>query len=462
MADQASLTTSKRLVPPAPEPAPDTMGPLELARRMRTNGITPYTRRAYEEEVTQRRYFGRTMHVLNAPDAIRRVLVDNHECYGRTRASLRILRPLVGAGLLVSEGADWRHQRRTLAPAFTPKAVGLLAPHMLGPTEEAMADLRAARGGPVNLFAAVQRLALEIAGRTMFSLEMREHSGVLRDMVGRYNVRLARLHLLDIVLPVSIPSPHDIARRFFARGWMVFFEDLIARRRQAGTGATQPRDLFDLLLAARDPETGQAFSSEQLRDQAATMIMAGHETTAVALSWALYLLALAPDIQDRAAAEAMEAEDGADGAPALGRLVYTRAIIDETMRLYPPAFVIPRAARERDEVVGVQIQPGDIIVVSPWVLHRHRRRWTDPDAFDPERFLPSAPPVDRYTYLPFGLGPRVCIGAHFALAEATLVLSRLLKNFRIELVSSKPVMPIGVVTTQPDHQPPFKLHAREG
>src|SRR3954452_11292917 len=108
-----------------------------------------------------------------------------------------------------------------------------------------------------------------------------------------------------------------------------------------------------------------------------------------------------------------------------------------------------------------QIQPGDIIVVSPWVLHRHRRRWTDPDAFDPERFMPSAPPVDRYTYLPFGLGPRVCIGAHFALAEATLVLSRLLKNFRIELVSSKPVMPIGVVTTQPDHQPPFKLHARE-
>jgi len=131
------------------------------------------------------------------------------------------------------------------------------------------------------------------------------------------------------------------------------------------------------------------------------------------------------------------------------------------MRLYPPAFVIPRAARERDEVVGVQIQPGDIIVVSPWVLHRHRRRWTDPDAFDPERFMPGAPPVDRYTYLPFGLGPRVCIGAHFALAEATLVLSRLLRNFRIELVSRKPVMPIGVVTTQPDHQPPFTLHARE-
>jgi cytochrome P450 len=359
----------------------------------------------------------------------------------------------------VSEGPDWRHQRRTLAPAFTPKAVSLLAPHMIGPTEEVIADLRAVRGEPVNLFAAVQRLALEIAGRTMFSLEMREHSGVLRDMVGRYNVRLARLHLLDILLPVGIPSPHDIVRHFFARRWMKFFEDLMARRRQAGADAAQPRDLFDLLLAARDLETGQAFSLEQLRDQAATMIMAGHETTAIALSWALYLLALAPEVQDRVAAEAMDAKDGAS---ALDRLTYTRAVIDETMRLYPPAFAIARAARERDEVAGVRVQPGDIMVVSPWVLHRHRRRWSDPDAFDPERFMPGAPPVNRYAYLPFGVGPRVCIGAHFALTEATLVLSRLLKNFQVELASNKPVMSVGVVTTQPDHQPPFRVLPREG
>src|SRR5215218_8414542 len=253
---------------------------------------------------------------------------------------------------------------------------------MLAPTDDVVAELRAAREEPLNLFAAIQRLALEIAGRTMFSLEMREHSGVLRDLVGRYAVRLARPHLLDVLLPVGIPSPHDIARRFFGRGWMAYFEDLMARRRQAGAGAgvAQPRDLFDLLMAARDPETGQGFSPAQLRDQAATMIMAGHETTAVALSWALYLLALAPEVQDRVAAEAMDAEDGADGAAALERLTYTRAVLDEAMRLYPPAYVIVRTARVPDEVAGLRVRPGDLMVVSPWVLHRHRRRWANPDA----------------------------------------------------------------------------------
>ncbi|MFL5182054.1 MAG: cytochrome P450 [Microvirga sp.] len=180
MARQAPLAGSKRLVPPAPEPAPDVVGPFELARRMRTNGVTVYARPAYEEEVLRRSFFGRASLVLNAPDAIRHVLVDNHEAYTRTNATLRILRPLLGQGLFLSEGPDWRHQRRTLAPAFTPKAANLLVPHMLAPTEELLAELHAAGGAPVNLFAAVQRLALEIAGRTMFSLEMRAHSGALR------------------------------------------------------------------------------------------------------------------------------------------------------------------------------------------------------------------------------------------------------------------------------------------
>jgi cytochrome P450 len=220
-----------------------------------------------------------------------------------------------------------------------------------------------------------------------------------------------------------------------------------------------PRDLYDLLVTARDPETGAAFTPDQLRDQVATLILAGHETTAVALFWSLYLLALAPAAQERLAAEAAFDPRSADDS-ALDRLAYARAVLDEAMRLYPPAFAIVREARGPDVVAGCEVRRGTLVVVSPWVLHRHRRLWRAPDSFDPERFLPGAPPIDRFAYLPFGVGPRVCIGAHFALTEATLVLAALVRSFRIELVDARPVLPVAVVTTQPDRAPPFRLTRR--
>ena len=295
MIAQPTASKLRPLVPPRPDPAPERMSPLELARRMRTNGLTVYSPAAYEDEVVQRSFFGRASFLLNAPEAIRHVLVDNHENYGRLNATIRILSPLIGSGLLVSEGRAWRHQRRTLAPAFTPKAITMLVPHMLSAINETVAELRALGTEPANLFATVQRLALEIAARTMFSLEMRQNGPALRNFVARFGQRLGRTHLLDLMLPLSIPSPYDLGRSWFRRSWIRFFDQLMADRLRAGQSADKPRDLFDLLLAARDPETGQAFSPAQLRDQAATMILAGHETTAVALSWALYLLALEPE-----------------------------------------------------------------------------------------------------------------------------------------------------------------------
>ena len=234
----------------------------------------------------------------------------------------------------------------------------------------------------------------------------------------------------------------------------------MAERLKAKTHASGPRDLLDLLMAARDPESGEGFSPSQLRDQIATMILAGHETTAVALCWSVYLLAQVPEVQERIAQEAAAVLSDSGAEPQLSKLTYTRAVLDEVMRLYPPAYVIVRAARQPDEVAGVAMKPGDLAIISPWVLHRHRKRWHEPDAFVPERFLPGASAVDRFAYLPFGVGPRVCIGAHFALTEATLVLAELMRSFRIELVTSRPVLPVAVVTTQPDHAPLFRLHRR--
>jgi len=201
-----------------------------------------------------------------------------------------------------------------------------------------------------------------------------------------------------------------------------------------------------------------AFTDQQLGDEVATMILAGHETTATALFWSLYLLSLDPATQDELAAEV--AALPADTASDVERLKFTRAVIDETMRLYPPAFLIARAAHADDAIAGYPVRKGDLIMIAPWLLHRHEKLWREPNAFVPSRFMPPAPPPDRFAYLPFGVGARVCIGAHFALVEATLALARLIGAFRVELIDKTPVMPVGVVTTQADRSPMFVIKPR--
>src|ERR1700680_4999895 len=188
------------------------------------------------------------------------------------------------------------------------------------------------------------------------------------------------------------------------------------------------------------------------------MILAGHETTGTALFWSLYLLALDPVTQDRLAAEVQGA--AVNGALDIERLKFTRAVVDETMRLYPPAFLIARTAAAADTISGMAVRKNDIVLVAPWLLHRHEKLWRDPNAFIPARFMPPAPAPDRFAYLPFGVGARVCIGAHFALVEATLALAKIVGAFRIALLDKAPVMPVGVVTTQPDRSPLFRITRR--
>ncbi|MGB6240253.1 MAG: cytochrome P450, partial [Bradyrhizobium sp.] len=442
-----------------PPLAPDNMTAIGRMKAMRQSAIATWGQRAYEDEIIQGRFFGRSSFILNTPDAIRHVLVDNYENYSRTPAGFRVLRPMLGEGLLIAEGRTWKHQRRTLAPAFTPRAVGTLVPHMVAVTDDTIASLQRISNGPVDLRETMQRMTLEIAGRTMFSFGMERHGATLRDFVMEYGDRLARPHFLDLVLPLNWPAPRDFSRARFRRRWTHFIGELMAERRAAGKLQGAPaRDLFDLMEAARDPETNEAFSDAQLGDQVATMILAGHETTATALFWSLYLLALDPVAQEQLATEARQVP--ADGEADLDRLKFTRAVVDETMRLYPPAFLIARSALGADEIAGMPIARKDVILIAPWLLHRHEKLWRDPNAFVPERFLAPAPPPDRFAYLPFGAGPRVCIGAHFALVEATLALARIIAAFRVTLLDKDPVMPMGVVTTQPDRSPMFQITPR--
>src|SRR6185437_5440448 len=321
-------------IPPRP-PMPAAPLPFfAFLRAVRTNALGIWAEPAYQEPVLGRKFLGRTNMLINSPEAIHRVLVENPGNYRRSPASIRILRPITGNGLLLSSGDDWKLQRRTIAPALAPRTLPVLARHIVSCTRDAVAVLAAQTGQPMDLLAAMQTLALDIAGRSMFSLETRQYGAAMRRMLTEFGQSYARPHLFDMLLPPSVPTLRDLGRRRFQRRWMALI-DSIMQARLTAPPADEPRDLFDLLLAARDPESGASFSHEQLRDQVATMILAGHETTAVTLFWSLVLLAGTPDEQERVAEESagvvIAPEDAMEAVP---RLVRTRAVINETLRLY--------------------------------------------------------------------------------------------------------------------------------
>ncbi|MGH7111404.1 MAG: cytochrome P450 [Stellaceae bacterium] len=440
---------------PAAGAARPAMSGLAMARSLRSNALEMFPPEAFEEEVVSRRSLGREQLILAKPAAIHHILVDNPQNYGRSAATIRILRPMLGEGLLLSYGEDWARQRHAHAPAFAPRTVPLVA-RRVGEAAAALDALDAAEETPIDLLAVFQALTLDAAGRYMLSLDMRPWAAELRELVTAYAERLGRPRLLDILMPLAIPSPRDLLRRRVRRRWLALLARIIAARRALGEAAEG--DLFALLEAANATGGG---SETRLFDQVATMLLAGHETTAVALFWATHLVCDRPEVEERLFAEARGCDLGPEGAAAsLAALPYARAVVQETLRLYPPAFAIARVARAADEAGGIAVAKDAVALISPWVLHRHRRLWDDPERFDPGRFLPGAPPPERFHYMPFGAGPRVCIGAQFALTEATLVLARLIQTFHIERADADPVFPVAIVTTQPDHRPLFRLCRR--
>jgi cytochrome P450 len=447
-----SVGEAEPLVPSAKYPGSETPSALGFAKVLGQNALATFPPEAFVEDMVARQFFGRRRIILSRPAGIQHILIDNSGNYRRTTPTMRMLLPLLGRGLLLSDGEDWKHQRRAVAPAFAPRTIPMVARHVAEASRALIGKLAAQGERPVDLRAEMQFLALDIAGRAMFSMDMNRHGAEMRELITLYSEHLGRPSLPDFLLPSFLPSPRDFARRRFRRQWMGLIGRIIAERRaRASEGA--PGDLFDLLATEAPPD--------RLVEQVATMITAGHATTAVALFWALYLLAVTPDVQERITNEVAALDLGPDSASeVLPKLIYTRAVVQEALRLYPPAFTLVRQARRTDNAGGIIIPAGAIVFISPWVLHRHRLRWAEPERFDPARFLPGAPAPDRFAYLPFGIGPRVCIGAQFALTEAILVLAGMVQTFHIERASSEPVVPVAIVTTQPDHPPLFRLRAR--
>ena len=431
---------------------------LEAFLVLRRNPLELWGPDAYRHLVLPGRFLGREQLLLNDPAAIRHVLLGNHENYQRSAPTRRVLRPVLGEGLFLAEGEAWRHQRRVIAPALAPRVMPILVRHILRVCDVFESELATRTGHPVELLSVLQRLTLDIAGQSMFSLEMGRFGPDMRALLLRYALNYAKVGVLDLMLPGHVRSPLDRGREQFRADWLTLMDRIIESRDAVAREDDAPRDLLDLLRAARDPETGEGFNLAQLRDEVSTLILAGHETTAVSLFWACYIAARLPEQQERLADEAASAD--LEAPDAVSRLPFTRAFLDETLRLYPPAYLIVREAQAADEIAGRAVPAGTIVSISPWVLHRHHAHWRDPGRFDPQRFLPGATPPDRMVYLPFGAGPRICVGAQFALSEGVLVLARLLRRYRLALIGRPDVQPRGLITTQPDRRVPFLLTSR--
>jgi cytochrome P450 len=390
---------------------------------------------------------GKRWHMVMDPEALRRVLRDRVTDYPKSEVTKLILEPAIGESLFVAEGAEWMWQRRTAAPVFTHRNVAALAPVMTAAAERASARLTPGRAA--NLFDEMVTATFEVISDVTFSGgDGFDRQGV-HTAIETYIAQTAKVSLLDILgAPPWVPRPGRLLTGAAMREMKRVADRAIEGRRT--DGARLPPDLLDLLLAGADPESGRQMTTAELRDNLLTFIVAGHETTALTLSWALYLMAFDPAVQAAARAEAQGVlGDRAATVEDLPALPLIRRIVDETLRLYPPAAFLSRTAQAPDTLVGREIRRGDTVILPIYALHRHHALWPNPDAFDPGRFAdPRA--IPRFQYLPFGDGPRICIGASFALQEAVIILATLLARFRFTRIEGKDPRPVMILTLRPD------------
>lgn len=439
--------TSAEIRLAAPEPPGPRTRPLNLLFRARENWIASFGEDAFDEPVLERRALWRRNLVLNDPAALRHVLLDNAANYSKTRIARRLLEPGLGKGLITLEGDEWRRHRRIMAPAFDHQSIMDAVPAMAEAAETVIQRWeRLPETGTIEMAQEMRSATLRIIARTMFAADASGIEALVARTVERYQARL-RPSLLDLIgMPEWLPQ---LRQRYFAR--VIFAElsqamDRIIAERSAAPSARP--DLLSRLVAAGD---GAPLSLREIRSEVVTVFMAGHETTALALTWTWYLLALHPQVRERLEAELARVLGGrAPGAQDVQRLPYTRMVIDEALRLYPPAHTISRQALGPDEVCGRRVKTGAILFIMPWLLHRHRALWDEPLRFKPERFAPEAAEArHRFAYLPFGAGPRICIGAAFAVTEAVVLLAALAQRFRPRLIPGQRIEPAGLITLRP-------------
>jgi len=442
-----------QFTPPRIAPPTRQLSVFETLRAARRNVLEIIPGLSYVQPMVSGR-LGSRWHMVQDPVALRRIFLDNVGNYPKSEIMLRMLRPAVGDSLFTSEGDAWRRQRRTVAPVFAQRNVTALAP-MMTATAERTARRLARSGGQAEMVSEMLSATFDVicdvalSGREHFDVELYGQAIV------RYMETVGRASVLDFLhVPNWMPRPGAVLGISSVRTMHAMVSRAIEERRRAiAAGATGAADdLLDHMLKAEDAETGRRMTPEELLHNMQFFIVAGHETTALALSWSLLLLAGDRQAQERGRAEARAAlGDAPAGAGHIAATPYVGQVIEEALRLYPPVGLLARNVRRPDVLAGRRIMPNDTLFLPIFALHRHRMWWDDPDTFDPENFAPDkVAGRDRYVYLPFGAGPRVCVGANFAMMQAHIILATLLARFRFAPGDGPPPVPTMAMTVRPE------------
>jgi cytochrome P450 len=451
-------------VPPYPSRPARPLPMLGLLRGLTQNFLAVWPEIAFDYEFFSTRLLSRQVFICNSPDTVSYAFIANNAHFERKSPQMRhALKPLLGDGLFVSDGDVWKRRRRIVAPIVHVSRLPLFAPIMVDTAAELVERwTHLPEAAPVDILSEMAELTAEIICRTIFGRRLgADHAQEVVRSFSEYQRKIGQTDFASLLgLPDWLPRLYGGSIRRATERIHRILDGIIASYR------ARPRDsessVIGMLLDARDQETGEPLDAEALRNEAAVIFMAGHETTANSLAWTWYLLSQAPEAEARLHAELDRVLGGR--TPTLedvGKLVYTRAVFEEALRLYPPVPILARQALQDEVIRGRTIKAGSILMVVPWLLHRHKRLWDKPDHFIPERFLPgNAAGRPKGAYVPFSIGPRICAGAAFGLTEGILCLATVAQRFRLRLVPGTVVAPVCRLTLRPGKRLPMTVHPR--
>jgi cytochrome P450 len=440
------------MTPPKPTARPDKVTLWRYMRLFRADILSAQPARLYRAWMAEFRTPFFRSYMCNDPALVRLVLNARPDDFPKSNRIGEGLRPLLGNSVFVTNGEAWKHQRRIIDPAFEGGRIRETFPAMVGAGQAAVARMQT---GPFDVEPEMSHAAADVMFRTLFSIPIEnEIAAEVFEQFRSYQREQPILNLAAFLpLPRWFPRFHSRATKQTAARIRGLIRQLTETRAAQIAAGTAPDDLATKIMTTADPMTGQRFGTEEMIDQVAIFFLAGHETSASALGWALYLLAMYPEIQDRVAAEAA-ALDGipVGGQPdfgVMGRLKFTRDVFREALRLYPPVPMMVRENTCSEAFRGRDVAPGAQVVLSPWHLHRHERIWDRPDEFDPDRWQTEAGRAcGRDAFIPFSTGARVCPGAGFAMVEGPLLLAMLVSAFRFETVAGRVPVPVAHLTVR--------------